>query len=296
MENKSFNLVVAQFLGQSLPAALAERVHLDGMSDESRGVVLRLLALMQRSACPATEFTPHMIWLLATVTPAMLPPAWGGRIPPLTSPGRHRKLDDFVALRAGPAVAERPVLVDLGCGFPPLTTVDSAGRLPDWSVLGVDRSFAPYVLYDAEGNYACFGEDGKFQYYQPRTKPLHENPAEARTRFESLFKTLSAASSAVADGAAVAVEKNGSRLIRNHIRDFETPNLKFIEADMDTLDMPPARVIRCMNVLLYFEKAVRDRLRSSVGALLEDGRKASPDLRSPRAKTRFGLDKIVQYK
>ena len=271
MEKRSFNSLVEQSLGRRLPDALAERVSMDEMSPESRGVTRRLLTLMQRAACPATEFTPHMIWLLSTVTPGMLPPAWGGRIPPVTAPGRHRKLDTLVSRRNGSGRGKRPVFVDLGCGFPPLTTVDTARHLPDWSVFGVDRSFAPYVLYDAADNYACFGADGSFQYFQPQMKPLHENPAESRARFESLFKQLSPALNTDNDGASLTVEKNGNRLVRNHIRDFEDRHLRFIEADIEVLQVPPARSIRCMNVLLYFEKSLRDRLRSLVGSLLDYG-------------------------
>ena len=62
-------------------------------SDEAQGFVVRMLALMQRSGYSANEFSPHLIhWISATV-PSTLPGAWGGRIPPLTLPGCHKKLD-----------------------------------------------------------------------------------------------------------------------------------------------------------------------------------------------------------
>ncbi len=71
--------------------------------------------------------------------------------------------------------------------------------------------------------------------------------------------------------ASETFEKDGNRLVYNHIKDFEAENLKFIESDIEDLQLPPARVIRCMNVLLYFEKSVRERMRLSMGALLDDG-------------------------
>ena len=122
-----------------------------------------------------------------------------------------------------------------------------------------------------QGHYACFNRDGKFEYFQPQMKPLHDNPKAARARFESLFADLSPQLKVVDDNASETFEKDGNRLVYNHIRDFEAENLKFIESDIEDLQLPPARVIRCMNVLLYFEKSVRERMRLSMGALLDDG-------------------------
>jgi hypothetical protein len=211
-----------------------------------------------------------MIQLLSTVTPGMLPSAWGGRIPPVTSPGRHRKLDAYAAQHSGSASNGQPVFIDLGCGFPPVTTVDTARHMPAWSVFGVDRSFARYVLYDAEGHYACFDQDGKFQYLQFKWKPLHDNPKDARDRFVSLFANLAPQLNVVDDRASVTSQKDGNRLVFNHIRNFEAENLKFVESDIEELQLPPARVVRCMNVLLYFEKSVRQRMRRLMGGLLDD--------------------------
>jgi hypothetical protein len=74
-----------------------------------------------------------MVWLLSSVNPAMLPSAWAGRIPPLTSGGRHKKLDAYVKQQTKMAGNEKSVFIDLGCGFPPVTTVDTAGKFPNWS-------------------------------------------------------------------------------------------------------------------------------------------------------------------
>lgn len=271
MENRSFNSLVEEFLGTRLPNSLADNISFPELSTEARGVILRMLALMKRASYLATEFNPQMIWLLSTVTPGMLPSAWGGRIPPVTSPGRHGKIDAYVTHQTGPSGSGQPVFVDLGCGFPPVTTVDTAGNMPDWSVYGVDRSFARYVLYDADGHYACFNRDGEFEYFQPQMKPLHENPKAAQARFKSLFADLLPQLKVIDDQACETLEKDGNRLVYNHIKDFEAENLKFIESDIEALQLPPARVIRCMNVLLYFEKSVRDRMRLSIGALLDDG-------------------------
>jgi len=271
MDGSTFNNLVEQFLDRRLPENLADPIHWPALSPDARGVIRRLLALMKRSSCPATEFNTQMIWLLASVTPAMLPSAWGGRVPPLTSRGRHRKLDAYVRQLSWPGAAGRPIFIDLGCGFPPATTVDTAGTLPEWSVYGIDPSFFRFVLYDAEGRYAFFNRDGKFQYCQSPLKPLNETPEAVRKRFQSLFFDLRPHLTAPHDHTSATVAKDGHKLVANHIRDYETKNLTFIRAAIEDFKLPPARFIRCMNVLLYFPKAKRNAMLSSIAESLEDG-------------------------
>ena len=165
-EATSFDSLVEHYLGTRLPRRLSESINFPALSTEAKGVIVRLLSLMKRSSVPATEINSQMIWLLASVTPTMLPSAWGGRIPPVTSSDRHKKLDDYVAKRGRTSINGQPVYIDLGCGFPPVTTIDTAERLPDWTVFGIDRSFTRYVLYDVNGNYACFNRFGELQYIQ----------------------------------------------------------------------------------------------------------------------------------
>lgn len=269
--DRSFNSLVEEILGTPLPQGLSDLVPLPDLPPAARGIAARMLALMKRAGYPATDIMPQMLRLLAVVTPAMLPAAWGGLIPPVTAPGRHQKLDAYVAHAAPPAGPGPPVFVDLGCGFPPVTTAETARRLPGWSVVGVDRALAPYVLYDPDGRYACFDREGRFQYCQSPNRPLHENPAAVRSRFEERFAALAPRLEIHDPQARAAVEADGFRLIVNHVRDFEAENLRFVTADIGDLQAAPARVIRCMNVLLYFPKPARQELRAAMGALLEDG-------------------------
>jgi hypothetical protein len=271
MEELSFNALVEQYLGLRLPGTLADPLVFAELSAEARGVIVRMLGLMGRAECPATEFSPQMIWLLATATPAMLPSAWGGRIPPVTSAGRHRKLDTYVVQQTRDSGDGSPVFIDLGCGFPPVTTVDTARCLARWSVFGVDRSFARYVLYDADGRYGCFDREGIFEYFQAPLKPLHDNPKSVREHFKALFADFCPRLKRTDDHASETVEKDGNRLVYYPIQDFEAENLKFIESDINDLHLPPARVVRCMNVLLYFEKSLRQRMVLSMGDLLAAG-------------------------
>jgi len=161
--------------------------------------------------------------------------------------------------------------------------LDTAAALPDWRVFGVDRSFFDYVVHEGDGNYACFNDQGAFQYFQPRMDlagiRMYQNPEEVRLRFERIFADLHPLLSGLpdqtsdqnSDQASETVKKNGHTLIHHPIRNYESPNLTFIESEMADARVPPAHVIRCMNTLIYFEPETRQRTLVRFGALLADG-------------------------
>lgn len=92
-KDKSFDDLVEQFLGMRLPQQMAEAVSLPALPADTQDFIMRMLALMKRSGYPATGFTPALVRWLSVSIPGMLPSAWGGRIPPITLPDRHKKLD-----------------------------------------------------------------------------------------------------------------------------------------------------------------------------------------------------------
>ena len=193
-QSMSFDELVEHYLNVRLPAELAEAVPLTKLPPDTQQFIQRMLALMQRAGYPATSFNPALVRWLATAIPSILPSAWGGRIPPITLPNRHVKLDAYVA-KLKPADAEaQPIFVDIGCGFPPVTTADTARTLSHWQVYGIDCSFADYVLYDDDGNYACFDQDCRFLYFQGLMslsgRALYADPQATRNRFSQLFEAL----------------------------------------------------------------------------------------------------------
>ena len=163
-----FNSVVRKYLGEELPSELVGGVDLSVLGNEACRFLERLLKLMRQAKQPAADFSPYPIWELTALIPNALPEALGGRIPPITSPGRHKVFDDYVKRSVSAPVGREGLFIDVGCGFPPVTTVDTVKRFQCWKVVGIDRSFAPYIVYDQEGHYACFGWDANLQYLQPR--------------------------------------------------------------------------------------------------------------------------------
>jgi CheR methyltransferase, SAM binding domain len=274
-QDKSFDDLVEQFLGRRLPKHMSGALSLSELPPDTQGFIMRMLVLMKQSGYSVTGFSPYLIRWLSTTIPSMLPRAWGGRIPPITLPGRHKKLDSYVAKQNDDRGKATRIFVDAGCGFPPLTTAETALKLPGWQIYGIDHSFADYVLYDMDGHYACFGKNGEFQYFQALMnssgRALYANPDAAKNRFNKLFTDLFPLLRNPKGTTSETVEKDGNKLIYNHIRNFEADNLTFLKADIKELKLPPVEVIRCMNVLIYFKPEIRRKMLAQAGKLLDDG-------------------------
>jgi hypothetical protein len=270
----SFDALVAHYLGGRLPKEMAAAISFAALPIDVQRFITRMLLLMRHAHFPVSDFTPTLIWQLSHIIPGFLPCSWNGRVPPLTLPKRNAKLDAYVVKHCWPDRLESRVFVDMGCGFPPITTTDAAAALPGWRVFGVDRSFFDYVVHEADGNYACFDGQGVFQYFQPRMDRagvrMYRDPAEVRLRFEMIFEELHTLLTRATDRVAETVERNGRILIHHPVRNYEAPNLTFIESTMEDAQVPPAHAIRCMNTLIYFEPETRQRMLVRAGALLAE--------------------------
>ncbi len=271
----SFNTLVAHYLGEQLPEVMATAISFQALPGDVQRFISRMLILMQKADFPVTDFTPTLLWQLGNTIPGFLPCAWSGRVPPLTLPKRHVKIDAYVGKNTWPDRLLNPVFVDMGCGFPPITTTDSAAALSGWGVFGVDQSFPDYVVHDGQGNYACFDGQKAFQYFQPQMTRagirMYRNSAEVRLGFEKIFDDLHLLLSKETNQTSETVEKDGYTLIHHPIQNYEAPNITFIEAEMGNAQLPPAHVIRCMNTLFYFAPEIRQRMLVKAGAVLADG-------------------------
>jgi hypothetical protein len=168
-------------------------------------------------------------------------------------------------------------MIELGCGFPPQTAVDASVSFPDWQVIGADPVFDPY-LYEDDDIYACFPLDGRVRYFwrQPganlNTLMVRFADRGALTQqlselFEQLVATLP-----FPDGGDMAVATAGrSRLTRWPLKRWESPNLKFVEAGVGSHDLPRADLIRCFNVLMYFDADFRRQFEEWAASILSDG-------------------------
>ncbi|MGH3697248.1 MAG: hypothetical protein ACRDRX_25240 [Pseudonocardiaceae bacterium] len=247
---------VAYFDNRLSPAALAALEALNEASTDAQALADRTFRLMRVARLDARDLSVHTARILGAVTRSV-PSAWDGAVPPITLPGRHQKLDDYIAGNSWHRPGREPVLLDLGCGFPPVTALDSATTLAGWRVIGVDPSFDRYIIYDGD-DYACFDDDQFLRFFH--TSTVASDPALTRARFRDLWRMLLPLLPAGNDGEPAEVEYQGARLVLNPLRYYERANLRLTHGEIGSVDIEGGvDVIRCMNVFMYFDHAFRER-------------------------------------
>jgi SAM-dependent methyltransferase len=230
---------------------------------EVREFTERGFRLMSISKFDARDISPVVARFFAVLAPAILPGAWGGMVPPITIPGRHKKIDEYLRKTAWAKLEAGTVLLDVGCGFPPQTAMDAAEAFPDWQVVGVDPAFEDYLVYDGNGNYASISRtderSGRVRYFQPAPQNFLALFADRNATIRKFEETFARLLSELPedDGALATVERDGMRLVRHPMKQYERPNLKFVQAGFGSEDVPRADVARAFNVLLYYDADFR---------------------------------------
>jgi hypothetical protein len=241
---------------------------------EVRDFVERAFRLMALSKFDPRDIAPAVARFFAVLAPSILPGAWGGMVPPITLPGRHKKIDAYLRSNPWTKFEAGTVLLDLGCGFPPQTSMDAADAFPEWQIVGADPSFEPYLLYDERENYASFDHNGRLRYFQA-SRPeeflaLYSDRNATMQRFSEAFAQL--LPSLPTDELELAkVEHNGMRLHRHALRTYERSNLKFVQGGFGSSNLPEAGVVRSFNVLIYFDADFRRQAEAWVVRVLSPG-------------------------
>ncbi len=248
---------------------------LDNQTTEVRDFITRVFRLMHKSKFRPEDFSPILGWALGFVPSRILPGAWGGLIPPITIGGRHATIDQYLRQNSW-LHADRPIqFLDLGCGFPPFTTVETAEKWRDWQIIGADPSFGKFLVYDEY--YACFDENGKLRYFQPTARDpaqwdkLYRDPDATRKRFTELLLSLREKNSESDSDQAIQIASVKSRMIVNPMKEYERPNLRFITAGLKTADITNVDIARCFNVLIYFDRQFRSEVLQWMSGVLKEG-------------------------
>ncbi len=212
--------------------------------------IQRMFGWMSSTGTSAKDMSLLQADILGTLLARLLPGAWEGKVPPITVQGRHAVIDQYVKSNSWLNSGGKDML-DLGCGFPPFTTLETANYLEDWTITGADPSLPEYLIFDSDGNYATLDEDKSTVYFQPAipsienwNKLLTDSNA-TRSRFENLLKEL------LDDPSNV----DNATLELNPIKTYETERLTFIKGGIGQIEITPKDVIRCFNVLYYFDDA-----------------------------------------
>jgi hypothetical protein len=268
-----------RYLGGGRPSeqALKELKAVEQQRPEVREFTERGFRLMAISKFDARDISPVVARFFAVMAPAILPGAWGGMVPPITIPGRHKKIDEYLRKNAWEKFGAGTVLLDVGCGFPPQTAIDAAEAFPDWQIVGADPAFEDYLLHDENGNYASISRmdevRGRVRYFQPAPQhflALFADRNATIRKFEETFARLLPKLPAD-DGTLATVEREGTKLVRHPMKQYERPNLKFVQAGFGSEDVPRADVVRAFNVLLYYDANFRRMAEEWAAKVLRPG-------------------------
>jgi hypothetical protein len=260
--------------GRPSEAVLQVLKNAEQQRPEVRDFVERAFRLMALSKFDPRDLAPAVARFFVVLAPSILPGAWGGRVPPITLPGRHKKIDAYLRSNQWMKFEPGTVLLDVGCGFPPQTSIDAAEAFPEWRIVGVDPAFERYLLHDERGNYAILDPNGAVQYFQA-TRPeeflrLYSDRNATIQRFSEAFGQLLPILPAD-NGTLSTAEHGGMGLIRHPLSAYERPNLKFVQGGFGSSDLPQAEVVRSFNVLIYYDADFRRKAEEWVAQVLRPG-------------------------
>jgi len=274
--------------GQPSQAIVQFLKPLAGQRPEVKDFARRIIRLMGAAGLGPRDFSPMAAFTIGMAA-GFLPGAWGGKIPPITAPGRHKIIDDYIASNPWSPLPPGTVMIELGCGFPPTTAIDTSQRFPDWQIIGADPSFDPYLLYDRDQSYASLDHNGQVQYFQllptANVKTM-EDFTELRALAPKLFSHLLPKLPAD-DGEMCSAEAEGSRLIRWPLKQWESSHLKFIQAGVGSDALPRANLIRCFNVLMYYDTNFLREFEAWAASQLQDGGLAIAGANSPNGSEAY---------
>ncbi len=260
--------------GRPSEAALQVLRNAEQQRPEVRDFVERAFRLMAISKFDPRDFSPFVARFFAVIAPGILPGAWGGIVPPITLPGRHRKIDAYLRSNEWANFEPGTVLLDVGCGFPPLTSIDAAEAFPEWRIVGADPAFEQYLLYDERENYACLDRTGRVRYFQA------SRPDEFYRLFSDRYATIQHFSQAFGqllpslpadEGTLSTAEHGGRRLVRHPLSAYERSNLTFVQGGFGSRGLPEAGVVRSFNVLIYYDADFRREAEEWVAQVLRPG-------------------------
>ncbi|SNZ01417.1 hypothetical protein [Flagellimonas pacifica] len=238
------------FNGALSPAFTEQLLQLPMDRPDVFAMVQRMFGFMNQAGFPAQDLSVMVGEVMGTLLARILPGAWEGRVPPITVPGRHKAIDHYIKNTMGGTATNRSML-DIGCGFPPYTTLETPELLSNWQITAVDPSLPVYLVYDENENYATFDENKKIVYFQPAIpsvenwNALLSDVSSTRNRFQKLLEQL-------LDQPGLS-SKIKARLERDPAMGFETDKLSFVRGSIGEVAVAPVDCIRCFNVLFYFD-------------------------------------------
>jgi hypothetical protein len=263
--------------GRPSAAALTQMKKVENERPEVHAFAERMFHLMEISRFDPKDISPAHAWAIGTMIPGILPGAWGGSIPPYTWKNRHRRIDAYLNANPWATFAAGTVHLEVGCGFPPQTAIDTARAHPDWHIIGADPCFDEFLLYDEQGHYACLDQDGRVRYFHAASsghvgafQALYGDRSATLRRFGMLFVELLPKLGGTLPGEPIIAEDRGRRLIRHPLRLYEESNLRLVQAGIGA-EFARSDIVRCFNVLGYFDAQFRKDAEDWASRTLNEG-------------------------
>lgn len=217
----------------------------------------------------ARNISPLGASFLPEIAKSYMPSLWAN-IPPITRGGRLRLVDRIAHDVLGITPDQAIHFLDVGCGYPPLPTVETAETCPKWSCVGIDPNFPVWILFDDEDNASCFDEAGTLvyiQYLQGGLQPALNIVQRDRQRRALEWERIHQNPTLREEWLL------GERLLKDPAKHYERDNLSFRTSTLTGLSADQTfDLIRCMNVFPYFDgQAILDNIRHAKSLLADLG-------------------------
>ncbi len=249
------------FNGELSPAVLEHlaKLNLSDRNPKARNFVERMFKFMQTACFRPTDFTDELAKQLHEIL-NVTEGVWDGSVLPFTVENRHYKIDEYIERNSWLETNGQDLLLDLGCGFPPVTTSETANRLSNWCVVGADPSIPQYIVYNEKDDYATFNALKELQFFQGgsgRSLDIWQDPETTKAHFAGLLSELLPQLPDNGQDQISMIQNNSAKLVKNPIRAYERANLRFFRVGVGDVDVRNVSVIRCFNVLFYFDNDFR---------------------------------------
>lgn len=259
------------FRGQLSDQALEHLVRLDFDNRELTDFLDVHFRWLHRSGFDPHDFTPQAGQWYETETLDYLPSALE-IIPPITIKDRLAEVDDYVLSQRTTTEGSPWCMLDIGCGYPPYTTLEFADKFRNCAVDAIDPNLPAYILFDHHRDHAaCFNEEKELVFLQcANASVLNEQRQEIR---EGLAAEWNEIKTHLQDNDAYIHElKEAGRLIMDPMTAFARENVRFhAEAFADFRSERKYDLIRCFGVLLYYDREFYMDFLVGINRTLVDG-------------------------
>lgn len=258
------------YFGRKLSqACLEEFDQIDTQDRELVNFVDTFLFYWNMAGLEARNCSPLAARFLSRMAKSYMPSLWA-KIPPITSEERLQIIDHVVQDVLGISADQDIRFLDIGCGYPPVTTIETSNACPKWTCVGTDPNFPASILFDADKAVGCFDEIGTLVYIQYLEGALQPSPEKVEQDKQRLTLEGQRIQS---DNLLKNTLLEDEQFVVDPVKHYERDNLSFHTTTLlEFATDEPFDLIRCMNVFMYFDRnAILDNIKQAKMLLRDSG-------------------------